>query len=272
MSFRTLVRSFFEAIPLLDVAFRRLFWSRVHFPEAEMQFITGLRSDEIDVAVDVGAALGGYAWILNRKSQRVIAFEPGAAHASFLARGLVGTNIELERKAVGKSDGMVPMYTPGNDTNARHSATLSKDNPVTLSDGTQVDHVPLISLDGFLNGRMRPDERLDFLKVDVEGYELDVFEGARARIAKDRPIILCEIEARHNDRYADVFKLLRMLGYASYVFDGARFNIFEGDDITHFQQDADLAIRLSPEYRLGQSKYINNFMFSHPNSKIRIPV
>lgn len=266
------MRALFEAVPLLDVAFRRFFWSRIHFPEAEMQFLTKLRADAIDVSVDVGAALGGYAWILNRKSRRVIAFEPGSTHADFIARGLVGTNIELERKAVGKCDGTVPMYTPGNDTNARHSATLSKKNPVTLSDGTQVIDVPIISLDTFLVSRMRPDERLDFLKVDVEGYELDVFEGARARIASDLPIILCEIEARHNDRYAEVFELLRTLGYASYIFDGRRFKVFEGNDISPLQQDDDLAQRLSPEYRPGQSKYINNFLFSHPNSKIRIPV
>jgi FkbM family methyltransferase len=266
------VRSFFRrtvgSMPMVDVAFRRFVWSRVSFPEPEMRFLNELNGRPIDVAVDVGAALGGYAWILNRKARRVFAFEPGQAHADFLARGLLGTRIELERLAVGSSSGIVPMYTPGDDTNARHSATLSTGNPVVQSNDTRVTNVQMVSIDQLLSERLAPDERLDLLKVDVEGYELAVFEGARHRIEKDFPLIICEIEARHNVDFAQVFKLLRSIGYVSYTFQGSKFILFVGEDLDAIQTEENLAYRISPEYRPGTSRYINNFIFSHAKSKI----
>lgn len=265
-----MARDMLERYPLLNVVFRRFIWSRIHFPEPEMEYLSRLAPHSFDVAVDVGAALGGYAWILNRISNRVIAFEPGRVHADFLQAGLFGTNIELERKAVGGENGTVPMYTPGDDTNARHSATLSKENPVIQACEAHVDEVPLVSLDAILETKMAATERLDFLKVDVEGYELAVFEGALSRITKDFPLVLCEIEARHNLHYKHVFGLLRSLGYQSYILMNGSFALFENDDISGLQNDIDLAYRLSADYRPGTSKYINNFIFSHPNSKIRI--
>jgi FkbM family methyltransferase len=270
MNLKSKVKAVLESAPVFEVYFRRLVWSRIHFPEAEMEYLSRLAPHSFDVAVDVGAALGGYAWILNRISNRVIAFEPGEVHADFFQAGLRGTNIELERKAVGSKNGTVSMYTPGDDTNARHSATLSKENPVVQASEAHVNQVPLVSLDAILETKMAATERLDFLKVDVEGYELAVFEGAIGRIAKDFPLVLCEIEARHNLRYKDVFGLLRSLGYQSYILVNGSFTLFENDDISGLQSDIDLAYRLSTDYRPGTSKYINNFIFSHPNSKIRI--
>jgi FkbM family methyltransferase len=236
-----------------------------------MKFLHGLTTGTFDVAIDVGAALGGYAWILSRKSRRVIAFEPGKTHADFLELGIQNTNVELERKAVGNLDDVVPMYTPGEDTHARHSATLSTNNPVVHAGETLVTNVQLVSLDQYLDKALTEKERLDFLKVDVEGFELEVFQGSVKRIARDFPLILCEIEARHNDKYREVFSLLRSLGYSSCIYRNNRFEQFDGDNLLHLQKDQDLEYRLGPDYRPGKSKYINNFMFSHPNSKVRVP-
>lgn len=271
MSLRSLARAALDRHSALNVAFRRHVWSRIHFPEAEMAWLHNLSGRPFDVAVDVGAALGGYAWLLDRVARRVIAFEPGQDHAEFLALGLGGTRIELERKAVGAADGSLPMYTPGDDTDARHSATLSADNPVVAAQATHVREVPVVALDGFLAQKLAPGERLDFLKVDVEGFENAVFEGARARLATDHPLVLCEIEARHNARYGEAFALLRGQGYATYVSRGGRFERFDGEDIAPLQRAEDLAFRLSAAYRPGTSRYINNFLFVHPQSKFQLP-
>lgn len=272
MTLKKIVKAALERAPILEVYFRRIIWSRIHFPEPEMKYLNSLPRNSFDVAVDVGAALGGYSWILNRKSKRVIAFEPGIVHSEFLQPGIYGTSIELERQAVGNENGFVSMYTPGDDTNARHSATLSTENPVVHASETQIDVVPLISLDDFLESKLASTERLDFLKVDVEGYELAVLEGATRRIAKDFPLIVCEIETRHNAQYQEVFRLLKSLGYQSYILVDGEFALFVSDDISYHQRDVDLAYRLSANYRPGSSKYINNFIFAHPRSKIRISV
>lgn len=271
MTLRSKARAALSAIPLADAFFRRVVWSRSHFPEAEMRFLHRLPGDAFDVAIDVGAALGGYAWILNRKARRVIAFEPGRIHADFLQKGLVGTRIELVRAAVGREEGSVVLYTPGGDTAALHSATLSTDNPVVQGQDVRTSTVPQLHLDGLMVEKLRPGERVDFLKVDVEGYELAVFEGAHALIERDKPLIICEIEARHNRDYHRVFALLRALGYSAFFFRDGRFELFSGDDLEHLQQDRDLDYRLSSSYDARMNRYINNFTFCHPHSRIQLP-
>lgn len=58
---------------------------------------------------------------------------------------------------------------------------------------------------------------IDFVKCDVEGFELDVFQGSRRVLAQDRPVVLCELEERHATRYgrtvADVVGLFHELDY-----------------------------------------------------------
>lgn len=263
-------KSVLEQFPFVEAWFRRTVWSRVHFPESEMKYLHNLRGKPIDVAIDVGAALGGYAWILNRKSRKVIAFEPGETHSNFMSSALAASSIKLVRKALGNVQGTADFYTPGDDTIALHSATLSAENPVVNGQKTNVKQVEQVTLDGIAKSLMGQNERLDFLKVDVEGYELAVFEGAMRTIKEYQPLVICEIEARHNDRYLEVFNMLRAAGYQAYIYQNNGFVKFDGNDISVFQTEEDLNYRLSENYSPGQSQYINNFVFEHPQSKLKV--
>jgi FkbM family methyltransferase len=64
--------------------------------------------------------------------------------------------------------------------------------------------------------------RLDFVKVDVEGAELQVLEGGRDVIEAHRPAMLIEIEARHTARYGhspdDVAAWLTGRGYTMHTW------------------------------------------------------
>lgn len=272
MSMRGSIRDALARYPALDAYFRRLVWSRVHFPESELKLLHALEGRPADVAVDIGAAKGSYTWLMNRMARRVIAFEPGQVHGDFLASALAGTRIELERMAVGRADAIVEMYTPGNDTDALHSATLSTGNPAASAPEALITRVRQVALDAYLAEKLAPGERLDLLKVDVEGYEGAVFEGAVQTIARDHPVVICEIEARHNAGYASVFALLRGLGYSTYVHRHGAYERFDGDDLAPLQRDADLAYRLSDAYRPGTGGYVNNFTFVHPNSALKVPL
>ena len=270
MSIRTDFRDLLSKFPLLDGLFRRLIWSRIHFPEIEMRFIDSLDSDSIDIAIDVGAAKGSYAWILNRKSRQVFAFEPSEMHGRYLDRTIFGTKIQLVKAAVGSTSSKASMYTPGSDSDALHSATLSQCNPITCHNETKVCQVDQVTLDSLFNDKLDTGRFVDFLKIDVEGYELEVIKGAQALIGCYHPLIFCEIEKRHNAEYGKVFQLLRTAGYKSYIFQEGRFLVFNGDAIDHLQSAEALKIRLSGSQDPAMNLYINNFVFQHPQSRIKV--
>ena len=241
----------------------------MHFPENEMRFLNSLPGHAIDVAVDVGAATGSYAWILNRISRQVYAFEPGLVHNAYLNRLNFWSRIEVVAAAVGNCNKTVKFYTPGTDVDALHSATVSAANPVTDLTNTSVREVEQIDLDGYFAQRLQKGQSIDLLKVDVEGYENAVFEGASNLLETHHPMIICEIEARHNHRYAEVFDCLRQLGYVCYFFRDGRFQAFSGSDLSGIQLEKDLSIRLGPEYDSRSNRYINNFLFQHVQSNIK---
>ena len=270
MAKRVLARELLSQFPLLDRLFRRFIWSRVHFPEVEMRFLDAVPPGSIDVAVDVGAAMGAYSWILSRVSEQVYAFEPGVLYHRHLSHAVFGTNITVVRAAVGSVCGRVSLYTPGSDSNALHSATVSQGNPVVTLAGTNVDQVDQVTLDAFLGERLTPGRTVDLLKVDVEGYELEVFKGCLGILSKHHPLIICEIEARHNANYADAFHVLREMGYRCYFFRGGMFESFGGERIEELQPEDDLKARIDGDYDPNANRYVNNFVFQHSLSRVKV--
>lgn len=266
------VKRIFTAFPLLDCFCRRFVWKhvyqRLYFHEAEMAFVHALPVGSIDIAVDAGAAMGSYSWILDRVAHTVVAFEPGAIHNRCLRRMSFFTNIQVVRAALGAVCGDVRFFTPGDDSTSFYAATASSSNPVSGDTNTHSELVPQTTLDAHFSNVPR-DRRIDFLKIDVEGYELEVLRGALQVLKKFHPLVICEIEARHNPQYPEVFVLLRSLGYRAYILRDGAFEPFDDDRISHLQLPRDLEARLHggpPERNL----YINNFVFQHAASRVNI--
>ena len=155
---RAVARRVLERSPMLDGLFRRIVWSRVHYPERELRLLEAMPGRQLDVAVDVGAALGSYAWVLNRKARTVFAFEPGAKHFAHLEAAARWSHVEIVRAALGAETGTARLHTPGDSNEARHMATLSEDNPVIRTAGTVSEVVPVYALDVFLQDRLGPGE------------------------------------------------------------------------------------------------------------------
>lgn len=270
MTIRTTAKRLLASAPLMDGLFRRFVWSRLHFPEQEMRFLASLPRGGCDIAVDVGAATGSYAWILNRVARKVFAFEPGQTHARALARAAAGTRIEIVRSAVGAVEGTASMYTPGSDDHALHSATLSAANPVSGQADVHVRQVPQVTLDHYFHNGRASGRSIDILKVDVEGYEFEVFRGGKELIEHHHPLIICEIEARHDPEYERTFDFLRDLGYSCYIFRDGRFELWSDNDIQPLQSPEALELRLSDRYQPSRNAYINNFTFQHPLSQVKV--
>ena len=108
-------------------------------------------------------------------------------------------------------------------------------------------------------------ERLDafefldlmFVKIDVEGAELDVLRGGAETLRRCRPLLLVEIEQRHHrEPIAEVFEQIALFGYDGAFLDGSgRLRPLSAFDVERWQLEA----VLRPDR--GQP-YINNFFFS----------
>lgn len=173
-----------------------------------------------DVLFDVGANVGIYslrAAPLVGSSGLVVAIEPGQISADRLAAN-VALNPELGqirvvRKAISDHPGRATFFHVfvGNDPQ-----TFS-----LLTDGSHqgTEEVEVTTID-----RLMADlalDRLDCLKIDVEGAEPLVIAGATGTIAAHRPIILFEVNAQlqkhRGDDKSEAFHAIESFGYRFFI-------------------------------------------------------
>lgn len=160
------------------------------------------------VAIDVGANKGIYSYLLSKLCREVMAFEPNPKMYSLL-QGAVPANVRTFEVALSNADGtadlILPIQRSGRYSN--QGATLQKKK-----------------LDGDKEFRLfRVEQRrlddyrftgVSFIKIDVEGYELEVLEGAAETLRRERPTLLVEIEEAHSKRpMAEAFAAIAEYGY-----------------------------------------------------------
>lgn len=206
------------------------------------------------LAIDVGANVGTYAHELARLTGRVIAFEPNPVLAATLADlGLKG--VEVRQVALSSTDGSADLQVPL----LNGLATLRTD--MQLGDGVEHVTVPTARLDG-LNL-----DKIAFIKIDVEGFEEEVLAGAAATIARDLPILLIEIEERHNPGgLARIEAKLNRLGYACYFYRAGAWRVLADFIPDQYQRvDRDMEAQLAARPRRSVD-YINNFLFVPANA------
>ncbi len=135
------------------------------------------------VAVDAGAHVGYWTRRMLQDFERVWAFEPHADNFRCLAANLKGTPILIPAALGAETDiCVIRDGRPGN-TGARHAIL-------------KMGSCPVVPLDRFKLGGC-----LDLLKIDVEGMELDVLQGARETIQRDWPVIVIELNKAASANY-----------------------------------------------------------------------
>jgi FkbM family methyltransferase len=113
---------------------------------------------------------------------RVIAVEPVAENQACLRRTIDAnrlSNVTLVDAAAGEQDGVLTLSLSDGCPGA-HSAVLQRGGPHR--------EVPLTAIDSLV-ARLSLD-RVDFMKVDVEGYEPQVIQGARRTLGRFRPTVV----------------------------------------------------------------------------------
>jgi FkbM family methyltransferase len=177
------------------------------------------------VVIDVGANIGQYTLIaaqLAGPSGRVFAFEPDPVNAAALQRSVARNGfhdrVELLRLAVAASGGQAAFEVAPDRTRSR-----LRPNTVGNGDSDNVVSVRKVALDDFADERGL--NRLDLLKIDVEGADLDVLRGAERLIRHLRPMLMVECEPdwllAHGERPEALLAFVEELGYG-YCFVNAR--------------------------------------------------
>jgi len=173
------------------------------------------------VVVDAGANIGEVSLFAAKRVQpggHVFSFEPVPELATRL-RHHVELNgfavVEVFERGLADREGKANIYTPGTPF---RDGTVN-DGMSTLYAGadhhTLAGSVLLTTLDAFAHERGL--NRIDLLKVDVEGAELPVLRGAREVLAVHRPWVIVEVQQETSEaagyRQGDILTYLGDFGY-----------------------------------------------------------
>jgi len=149
-------------------------------------------------AVDCGAHVGSWSKELADSFDKVISYEASSDNYECLVKNTEGLNIEAHNLGVGEKNGFCSLHPPVNPGNSGAAWVVEGDDfeVVTLDSQNLVD--------------------VDFIKIDVEGYEPMVLKGAENIIKRDKPVILVEqkkVTARYGMDYQEAGKILESWGY-----------------------------------------------------------
>jgi FkbM family methyltransferase len=135
-----------------------------------------------NLALDIGANVGLWSRDLCNQFGRVIAFEPVADFRECLIKNVPVANLEIQPCALGATEALINMIITPNNTGHSHI------DPNSIGDG----QIPMRTLDSFNLSRV------DYIKIDCEGYENNILLGAKQTIINNHPIIVIE-DKKHKD-------------------------------------------------------------------------
>jgi FkbM family methyltransferase len=205
-------------------------WDRV---EGDFNYLVSL-IDDTGVAIDAGANIGIMTVLFARKLRNgvVYAFEPMPLNFVTLQKIIAWfglKNVVAYDYALGDETKQVEMVMPVNGSVRLQgiSHVVQKDEH-TEGDRVRVACKRLDDVDMLFASQIR----ITAIKIDVEGYEYFVLNGARRLINTYRPIIYCELTA--NDHYQKCLDLLVELKYDIKVLKDNNLDLF--DPKTHLIQ------------------------------------
>jgi FkbM family methyltransferase len=152
----------------------------------EEHFLRGhLAGRGCPVVFDVGANLGSYslAVLAANPSARIFAFEPHPETFRGLSSNLAGCGVELVNAGCGSEEGRIALYDYSS-AGSEHASLYQGVIEQLHGQKARSHDVRIVPLDGFASDR--GIARIDLLKIDTEGHELEVLAGAKRLIADRR--------------------------------------------------------------------------------------
>ena len=203
--------------------------------------------------LDIGSHKAGYLYFMITQvgeKGSVFAFEPQFIlfqYITKLKKMFKWNNVTVEHLAISDKTGESILYIPTNKVKKGSSPSASVLKSNDNSKGfTEI--VACETLDSYCN---RKNIKPDFLKIDIEGNELNLFQGGIETLKKYKPKIFVEIEARHvgEKRVLETFRFMEALNYEAHFIHGLKRIPLTSFSFEKYQNVNDKA------------NYCNNFTF-----------
>lgn len=209
-------------------------WNRGALEVDETTLVLDLL-EQFDVFVDVGANIGFYTCLALRHGKKAIAFEPLPQNVRVLCGNLRDNGWQAEVWPIGLANEPGIAFLFGGDTGASLIEGWAGVSPEWRQP------VPLNTLDNLLAHRLI-NERL-LIKIDVEGAEFGVLQGAR-RILERGALWLVEItldahRPERNPNFVDTFELFWRHGYTCRSVDAKRHEVTRAEILSFLERPAD---------------------------------
>lgn len=202
--------------------------ARGDFERSETAFLEA-RFPHADVFVDVGANVGLYSCLAAQRGKRVVAIEPLRENQDYLYRNVVEnhfTEVEVFTMGVSSTHGVLTLH--GGGTGASLVSGWAS------APATRRTTIALTTLDTLLGSRFEGQRLL--IKIDVEGAELDVLQGAQATLSRNPPPVwlaeVCLTEHHPegmNPHFAQVFEVFERAGYQAFTIGADRRRVTAAD-------------------------------------------
>jgi FkbM family methyltransferase len=203
--------------------------------EKEMELL-GVLCDPARTSIDIGAKVGMYTYRIRARSADVIAFEPIPVFNAML-RAVFRKRARIEPYAVSSSRGTAVLRMPFDGKGGNQFGRS------TIEGGNKLDHAKVARTEELEVETRTLDEYelsgIGFIKIDVEGHELAVLDGAVRTLAANQPNLLIEC---NDDHQADaVHRLATWL--AAHDYDAVFVDGAEVRPIGEFRRDEHWAER-----------------------------
>jgi FkbM family methyltransferase len=181
------------------------------------------------VFFDIGSNIGAFSFNACRKASIVYAFDATEETYNRFQKMIDENeiqNISLFLNAVHSVDGeTVKIYT-------RDAANLGANS--MFGTGSVANTVQTITLDSF--AKQQNLQRLDVIKIDIEGNELNAFKGATEVLARFRPVIFCEVNRDAENNLA-LYDFIVAQGYSAHRLQGDRLWKIRRRSVANFRGD-----------------------------------
>lgn len=189
-----------------------------------------------DVVIDVGAYMGYYSLLAGKligDKGKVFSFEPSPVHFDSLNKNILRNkldNIKTFNLAVSNKKGVVSFYEAGSG-----SSLIKKEAETHIGRKIKPIRVKAVTLNDFT--KKEKIKHIDFIKIDVEGWDLQVLKGASDLLkVKDAPDVMVEVFdtvlKRGGFSANEVLAYMKSFDYIAYAFTNNGLQLFKDEKDT----------------------------------------